>query len=111
MPNIYKNENIFYNNPAPTAIFIPKPTTESAFATVTSTYDVAEHFRYQETEYIDTSSNNLCMEGSFDAISLLSDGYTYVFKDAYVYKFDNNFVLDKEYPRLVNSVFRVFNSN
>lgn len=67
-----------------------------------------ERFRFQEPEFLDAAiANNLCLEGTFDAITLLSDGYTYVFKDAYVYKFDNNFVMDKEYPRLINSVFKV----
>lgn len=67
-----------------------------------------QRFRFQETEFMDSAvSNNLCLDGTFDAITLLSDGYTYVFKDAYVYKFDNNFALDKEFPRLINSVFKV----
>lgn len=67
-----------------------------------------EKFRFAEPEYLDPSvANNLCLEGTFDAISLLSDGYTYIFKDAYVYKFDNNFVLDRDFPRLINSVFKV----
>lgn len=109
MPNIYQNENIFYNNPVPTQIFFPRTTTEP-YTTITSTYDLSDRFRYQESDYVDSlTNNNLCLDGSFDAISLLSDGYTYVFKDAYVYKFDNNFVMDKEYPRLVNSVFKVLN--
>lgn len=126
MPNIYDNEkDIFaYNNPVPTPIYLPRPITIAPTETpVTMTsgpslseyippsnYDLAsgEKVRFQEPEYLDPSvANNLCLESSFDAISLLSDGYTYVFKDAYVYKFDNNFVMDKDYPRLVNSVFKV----
>lgn len=128
MPNIYDNDNdIFaYNHPLPTPIFIPRfmtSTTTTSTTTSTTTrepdYVQAASFevgplanaflfhRYQETQYVDPEPNHLCLDGRFDAISLLSDGYTYVFKDAYVYKFDNNFALDKEYPRLVNSIFKV----
>ena len=135
MPNIYDNDNdIFAYKPVPTSIFIPILTTTTPSTTESSsspplvpftpilpeylppsqTYEFSsssssERFRFQEPEYLDpTATNNLCLDGTFDAVTLLSDGYTYVFKDAYVYKFDNNFILDKEFPRLINSVFKVW---
>lgn len=51
-------------------------------------------------------SVNLCLDGRFDAISILADGNMYIFKDAYVFKFDSSFLMDTSYPRLIKNVFR-----
>jgi hypothetical protein len=53
---------------------------------------------------------NLCVAGRFDAISLLSDGNLYVFKDAYVFKYDPALNADPSYPQLVKTVFRGWDS-
>jgi hypothetical protein len=64
----------------------------------------------QNTEYFEsTPLNSLCSDGKFDAISLLSDGFTYIFKDAYVFKINANFVMDPSYPKLISNVFRGWN--
>lgn len=52
---------------------------------------------------------SLCLDGKFDAITVLSDGFTYIFKDSYVFKIDSNFVTDKEYPKHINNVFKGWN--
>jgi hypothetical protein len=49
--------------------------------------------------------NILCHDSDFDSISLLQDGFTYVFKQSYVYKFDMNFRLDAHFPKLIKRVF------
>ena len=60
--------------------------------------------------FIETSqATSLCLDGRFDAITLLSDGYTYVFKDVYVYRIDSNFVMDPNYPKLTSTVFQGWN--
>ena len=55
--------------------------------------------------YANPQPSNLCTDGRFDAITLLQDGYTYVFKGSNVYKFDPNFVLDSTFPKLIRSLF------
>jgi hypothetical protein len=64
----------------------------------------------QNPNYVEPSPMNaLCSDGKFDAISLLSDGFTYIFKDAYVFKINSNFVMDPSYPKLISNVFRGWN--
>ncbi len=53
-----------------------------------------------------TGNIDLCLDGHFDAISLLSDGNMYIFKEAYVFKYDSSFVMDRSYPKLIKTVFR-----
>lgn len=48
---------------------------------------------------------SLCTDGRFDAITTMQDGFTYVFKGSYVYKFDSNFALDISYPKRIRSLF------
>ena len=48
----------------------------------------------------------LCSDQRFDAITLLSDYYTYIFKGAYVYKLDSDRNLAADYPKLISTVFR-----
>lgn len=54
----------------------------------------------------DSRLNYLCSDGKFDAITQLSDFYTYIFKGSQVYKFNSNRKLEPGYPKLINSVFR-----
>ena len=53
-----------------------------------------------------SEANSICIDGKFDAISLLSDGFTYIFKNDLVYRMNLNFKMDKDYPKLINNVFR-----
>jgi matrix metalloproteinase-14 (membrane-inserted) len=55
---------------------------------------------------VDPRLSYLCSDGEFDAITQLSDLYTYIFKGAYVYKFDFERKLFRGYPKRINSVFR-----
>ncbi len=56
-----------------------------------------------------TQPTNLCIDGRFDAITLLSDGWTYIFKDVYVYRIDSSFAMDPTYPKLISTVFQGWN--
>ena len=74
-----------------------------------STFGVKNNPYNQKPEYIDTQTTSLCLDGRFDAITVLSDGYTYIFKDSYVYKIDSNFILEPGYPKLTNTLFKGWN--
>ena len=68
-------------------------------------FQPSHKFTLQVPQYLNAAKSNLCLEGTFDAISVLSDGYTYIFKGAYVYKMSSNFIIDSDYPKLTSSVF------
>lgn len=90
------------------------PTTSKILNTIVPsfTYEPAPSYPIvnQNPDYVESSPlNTLCIDGKFDAISLLSDGFTYIFKDAYVFKINANFVMDPSYPKLISNVFRGWN--
>lgn len=47
---------------------------------------------YEKTSKLESFINSsLCLDGKFDAISVLSDNHTYIFKNDYVYRISNIF--------------------
>ena len=86
------------------------PTTTT---TTTSTTTTSE----QTTTELTWSSSHLCADGGkFDAISMLADGFTYIFKGAYVFKMSAanvssgggggvGGVVEAGFPRLISSLF------
>lgn len=126
MPSVYENENkadpsfTVFKPWKPSAVTknLPEIPTKSLLTTLFPVLDYQtpaftsfnKKYTVQQPEYFDSpTSNKLCLDGKFDAITLQSDGYTYVFKDVYVYRIDSNFVLDNTYPRLISNVFRGWN--
>ncbi|CAF0724652.1 unnamed protein product [Brachionus calyciflorus] len=115
MPNVYKNDLNFdilklFSSTPNTRTTKLKPERKRIHSTKTKSTISSKTLppnRFNRPEYYDPAPTiSLCLDGKFDAISVLSDGYTYIFKDSLVYKIDSNFRMDKTYPKLVNSVFK-----
>lgn len=122
MPNVYKDddeENMFDflkpNIEITSTTTILKALTSTLTLTtrpisLTTKFNLIQQNKFnKQPEYLEQSTVSLCLNGKFDAISVLSDGFTYIFKDAYVFKIDSNFVMDREYPKLINNVFKGWN--
>lgn len=113
MPNVYKNEinsdlsKYFSSFKPKTTKSIKKiPLTQKALDTKSSSRQNYLN-KVNKPEYFDASPTiNLCFDGKFDAITVLSDGFTYIFKDSLVYKIDSNFRLDSSFPKKINTVFK-----
>lgn len=55
---------------------------------------------------------DLCMNGSIDAISSLGDGFVYIFKGEYYFRFEMGKPIDyAEYPKQINDTFHGLDSN
>lgn len=74
-------------------------TTSTTTTTTTTTVTTRSKLLNSKLKY-------LCSDGTFDAITQLSDFNTYIFKGPYVFKFDFEHKLFNDYPKLISTVFR-----
>jgi len=51
--------------------------------------------------FLETASADLCHDGKFDAISVLSDNFTYIFKNNLVYRLGKNIIFDINQPLFI----------
>lgn len=114
MPDVYKNElnfdlsKHFSLNKLKTTKFINKIADEQKTSVLKSSLSTRPQLnKVNKPEYFDPSTAiNLCFDGKFDAITVLSDGFTYIFKDSLVYRINSNLKLDNSYPKKINQVFK-----
>jgi len=106
LPSFYENKHDF-NQPANKPEI--KPIIPQQFPPSIPTIETKNKFANNQPDFFDQSLNSLCLDGKFDTISVLQDGFTYIFKDAYVFKMNSNFMMDVDYPKLISNVFKGWN--